>query len=201
MSKRSALSISPTHRASRPAKSGDGFRFTAVVVSHANPSGLRAILGNLRYQSRPPDETLVYVSDPEDLARIREQFPEAKFTVVDNMNDFGHAKRAQGIGEASGDYLGFFNDDDSYDVRYLEKMLAHAPAPVVYCGWSEFEDCEFRVGSSTAGNFIVSAELAREVGYQGRDYAADGQFIGKLAERAQAVKEPSLLYFHNTQER
>jgi hypothetical protein len=170
--------------------------FTAIVTSHSFERGLRHMLGNLRYQTRPPDETLVYVSGACDLERIREEFPEAKIVAVEDEQDWGHAKRELGIKDASCEYLGFFNDDDRYHPSYVEKMLAHAPAGAVYCDWN-IDGCEFRLGSSTSGNFIVLSRIAKEIGYPWRDYCADGYFINEIAARTTPVKVTETLYEWN----
>jgi glycosyl transferase family 2 len=182
---------------------------TAVVCSHANPDGLRHILGSLRYQTRPPDETLVYCSDTPDLLRLREDFPEAQFHERPNLDDWGHEKRAEGLDRATSEWVGFFNDDDSYHVSYLERMLAvaaatgggqTAAADVVYCGWNTYPACTFTYGSSTSGNFLVRTRFAQKVGYPTRRYEADGDFI-EMLNNAGAVKYKleDTIYFHNSQ--
>lgn len=179
-------------------------RFTAVVVSHANEAGLRAILGNLLYQTRKPDEVLVYASETPGLLRVFEDF-DGKFETLavfdePNLEDWGHDKRAKGVWDASGDYLGFFNDDDDYANDYLDKMLAAAEqeqAEIVYCRWNG-QDCALALGSSTSGNFIVSGALARNVGYRHRHYEADGQFLEDLKAWDPVVaKVEESLYTHN----
>lgn len=115
------------------------------------------------------------------------------------MNDWGHADRARGLAHASSEFVGFFNDDDSYDLTYVEKMLTAADkADVVYCAWNEIPDCVFQTCSSTAGNFIVRTELARKAGYNGRDYIADGHFIEAIKTLdPRIVKVDEVLYRHN----
>lgn len=173
--------------------------FTAVVVSHANEPGLRRMLGCLRYQTRPPDEVLVFCSDTRDLARLREDFPEATFSEQPDLADWGHDKRATGLAQAGSEWVGFFNDDDDYDRHYIEQMLAEgSAADVVFCEWNENPGCEFRLYQSTAGNFIVRSNLGRAVGWAGRDYEADGRFIEALnSARARVVKVADRLYTHN----
>jgi hypothetical protein len=177
--------------------------FTAIVCSHDNDPGLRKLLGNLIYQTRKPDEILVFCSDPHDWEQLKEDF-EAHvddWVRCENRRDWGHEKRSQGVELATSDYLGFFNDDDSYAETYVEKMLAAAEGvEVAYCAWSSIPQCTFNFGSSTSGNFIVAREIAQQVGYQGRGYCADGEFIDALtAAGATAVKVDEILYFHNEQ--
>lgn len=176
--------------------------FSAIVTSHSREAGLRAILGCLRYQTRTPDETLVFVSGLlyGEVARLREDFPDVVFATDDDRQDWGHAKRAAGVDAASCDWLGFFNDDDDYQLDYLEKMLAAAAdGDAVYCEWNEYPNCQFRLGSSTSGNFIVKASLARLVGYpDDATYENDGHFINRVASRAErVVKVEEQLYTHN----
>lgn len=175
--------------------------FTAIVVSHANPDGLRRTLGQLRYQTRPPDETLVFCADTPDLARFREEFDDVEFLERPRRNDWGHEDRAEGLDRATGRWTGWFNDDDKHDRTYLERMLGATDPDVdaVYCNWNEFTDCEFRLGSSTAANFIVRTSLARTVGWTSRRYEADGDFIDAFANAAQGrvAKVTDLLYTHN----
>lgn len=179
--------------------------FTAIVTSHQNDGGLRSMLGNLMYQTRPPDATLVIVSRPYEFQALVEDFPHAKFIQDQDRKDWGHFKRHMGIEIVKPEgYLGFFNDDDSYAINYLEQMVGLAEdedADVVYCNWSGVQDCDFRLGSSTSGNFIVRAELAKKVGWRYRDYEADGKFINDLVRKGarKIVKHPSILYYHNIQ--
>jgi len=148
------------------------------------------MLGNLLYQSRKPDETIVLHSgyEPGTTLRLQENFPWVDMWVErPDFQDFGHDKRAHGIELATKDFLGFFNDDDTYDREYVEKMLAAcATGDVAYCKWN-LGDVQFSLGSSTSGNFIVHTELAKSVGYHGRDYSADGQFINAVRERANGI--------------
>jgi hypothetical protein len=169
------------------------------VTSHDNLSGLTQMLGNLMYQTRTPEAISVYCSETPDVARLREDFPDCTFSVQPNMNDWGHDKRSIGIAEATTDYIGFFNDDDEYSNDYVERMMAEAEqgAEIVYCGWNRLPDCSFCLASSTSGNFIVSTPLAKDVGWTGRMYEADGHFIDDLSERSNWItKVEEILYFH-----
>lgn len=168
------------------------------------------MLGNLMYQTRPPDETLVLVSGvpPHVTARLAEDHPHATFRVCVDRQDWGHEKRAEGLSLARKDFVGFFNDDDSYDPTYIEKMMAAVDGyDAAYCAWNVIPNCDFRLCSSTSGNFIVRTSLAKAVGYptvrddEGRlAYSSDGLFINAIAAHgAVAPKVEELLYFHNVQ--
>lgn len=175
--------------------------FTAVVTAHdMNP---RFILGNLRYQTLPPDEIiLLFSGDCGDMVRLREDFPGVVIVPTENYGDWGHAKRALGLSLAQGDVVGFFNADDSYDRRYVEMMMARIEdgADAVYCEWSGVRGCIFALGSSTSGNYVVRTEVGRAAGYHDRHYEADGTFINRINAIAQRVdRVDDLLYFHNIQ--
>ena len=178
--------------------------FTAVATVHENNDGWQYMLLNLEEQTRRPDELIVLYSgvDPIHIWGSM-KFNRGLWSPQPNKNDWGHDKRAKGLMRAKGDYVGFFNDDDSYDLRYIEKMMIAAEmsgADAVYCDWSGIPSCDFCLGSSTSGNYIVRTELGRQVGYTDRHYEADGTFIDKIREAAdRVVKVPELLYWHNQQ--
>lgn len=175
---------------------------TAVVVSHANEHGLRTMLNNLLRQTRPPDEVIACCSDT-DLAGVRGDYPTVAFRRCENRNDWAHEKRAEGLAVAESDWIGFFNDDDSYVDSYLERMLARAEAEnadVVYCAWNEQPHCDFKGWHSTSGNFLCRTELGQRVGWVGRHYEADAEFIdGLVAAGAKVVRVDEILYHHNVQ--
>lgn len=168
-------------------------KFTAVVTAHENFDGLMYVRQMLEGQTRQPDEILVFYSDMPEVCIVGNPRP--------NQNDWGHAKRAEGLEVATGDWVGFFNDDDSYAPDYIEKMLsATESADVVYCGWSGKTDCTFNLGSSTSGNFIVRTDFGRWVGYHSRRYEADGDFIEECrAHDARIRRVDDILYAHNIQ--
>lgn len=163
------------------------------------------MLGQLRYQTRPPDETLVYCADTPDLARLKEDFPEATFHDREARGDWGHEDRAEGLYAATSEWVGFFNDDDTYDRHYLDLMLRGAVgSDAVFCGWQGDHGCDtpgFRLGSSTSGNYLVKTAIGQAAGYTDRTYEADGHFINRIAQLASHVAfVPEVLYFHNKQE-
>lgn len=125
------------------------------------------------------------------------------FLVREDLSDWGHAKRAEGIDIVEADYLFLVNDDDSYDTTFVEKLLTAVDGyDVAYCGWNSIPHCTFRTHNSTSGNFIVRTGLARAVGYDADyGYAADGDFIERLNANGAVIapKVDEVLYFHNHQ--
>lgn len=156
---------------------------------------IKSLLG----QTRAPDEVIVMASDISCIA-AKELYPRVSFYEEPNLNDWGHEKRAKGLDLATSDYTGWFNHDDSYDRTYIEKMMVEADggSDVVFCGWNSIPDPEFRLGSSTSGNYIAKTSYARSVGYKDRHYEADGTFINGLAGLGGKItKVAEVLYFHN----
>ena len=178
-------------------------RFTAIITTHQHDIG--HIMGVLARQTQSPDEVIVMYSDLPEISFCGNlPFPVKFARVQPNRNDWGHEKRdlalEMGLG---GDYLGFFNADDWYDPTYIEKMMEAAErtkAGFVYCAWN-ISPCEPKNDSSTSGNFIVLYEIAWRVGWKGRHYEADGQFINEVVaecnDRNPITYVPERLYRHN----
>lgn len=180
---------------------------SAVLVTHQNEEGLRSMIGNLIYQTVKPWEIIVVHSDysMDRIELLRHDFkgyPMVWFRDR-NRDDWGHEKRAIGLELATGEWCGFFNDDDSYEIDYIEQMMnsaAETNADVVYCAWSGNSECDFSLGSSTSGNFLFKTEIGRQVGYKRREYEADGYFINSLNESgARVTRVDRVLYHHNIQ--
>jgi cytidyltransferase-like protein len=177
---------------------------SAIVVTHANPDGAYRMIGNLLAQTRPPDEIILVATEtPRGILNDLASYETIRVETIDEVGDWGHAKRAHGLELATGDWVGFFNDDDAYLDDYLERMLVAATGDVdvVYCEWNENPGCDFAIYQSTAGNFIVRRELAQKVGWTERRYEADGDFIEALkAAGASVGKVDEILYHHNAEE-
>lgn len=185
-------------------------KVTAVVTAH-NMSP-HAILGDLHYQSRPPDEVLLYISSvpPAEIRKIERDFSWVKVSVEPDLDDWGHAKREKGLEEATGDVIGWFNADDSYELDYISKLLAPIEKfgfDAAFCNWSpNYEKgVRFAAGSSTSGNFLVRVDKARKAGYPERNastgkhnYDSDGRFINSIPGEKHHVDE--VLYHHNSRE-
>ena len=113
-------------------------KFTAVVTAHDDSPG--PIVRNLLDQTRPPDEILLLISAHKHALRLTGFDGPVQVFLVANKNDWGHQKRALGLDLASGDFIGWFNHDDSYEPNYIEEMLdaieRGEDADVAFCNWS-----------------------------------------------------------------
>lgn len=167
--------------------------FTAVVTSHGTPGPAR-ILDVLAAQTVPPDQTILYLSgqDPaeHDGADVR---------LWPNHRDWGHSKRADGLALATGEWVGWFADDDDYRPDYIETMVGH-DADLVYC---DFDNrgrptaARLESGRITCGAIVARTELARQVGWNGRTYEADWDFVADMiAAGARTHHVARLLHFH-----
>src|SRR6185503_5215677 len=142
--------------------------FTAIVTAHDQDIG--PMILNLHSQTRKPDQIKGYWSGDSSYGQAK-LFHDEESNMADlpfyaskqpNMNDWGHEKRDIGLRAASGDFVGFFNADDWYNEKYIEKMMKEAEdceTGLVYCWWRSkdqmFAPCQPILGSSTSGNFIV----------------------------------------------
>lgn len=172
-------------------------RFGAIVVAHANPEGLRHMLGNLIYQSRPPDDIVVLASGltTNDYSEIRIDFNDrARMLMRPDPGDKGHAKRIEGIRLTDADAIGFFNDDDSYDIVYVDRMMWEIEhgADIVFCEFTTIWSNESN--SFEAGYFVVRRKLALRAGY---DKAMILRKRDEHGELPVVAKVPDVLYHHN----
>ena len=176
----------------------------ADLIRELRPS----ILGQLRYQTRPPDETIAVVSDTPNVPQLREHFPDVTFVEQERRGDWGHQARATGLDLATQGWVGWFNSDDMYVNDYLWKMMGECGgADAVFCDWNERPgNAYFGLYGSTAGNFIIRRVVALDVGWptdmvavsgMPPGYANDGRFIDAVvASGATYRKVPELLYWH-----
>jgi len=155
-------------------------------------------------QTRLPSEIIAFASDIDickiDIETINDYVPIIDLYAESNLSDYGHAKRAKGLSMATGDFIGFFNADDSYEPEYIETMMreAESGADVAFCAWNEEHKPLFKYNSSTGGNFIVRTEIGRQAGYTDREYAADGLFIDRIAKLTDKIAfVDRILYYHN----
>lgn len=165
---------------------------TAVIVAHNSP--VEAINAQLLAQEYPPDE-IILVACCMDTHGIPADI------IVNNTHrdDFGHLARDIGLRLATKDYVMFAACDDEYDPKFT-KTLLDANVQFAWCDWHEqgrIVESYVGLGSITSGNFIVETKLAQEVGWNHREYIADGKFCQDVWDRKPTfarIQEP--LYTH-----
>ena len=177
-----------------------------VVTVHATDA--TNILRCIAAQTRLPDAVAVLYSDTSAPPMPDWDIP-TTFWRRPNLSDWGHQKRDEGWRLLDTDFVAFFNADDSYKPEYLERMLrdAYPSTGFIYCNWGERSysgsACEPRLGSSTAGNFIVARSVLESAkGWEGRFYEADGRNIERYVNHSYATHRTvtyvnDFLYAHN----
>lgn len=174
--------------------------FTAVVIAHGDSEKTERCVNMLKQQTYKDIEINVYCSDLGMLT----MHSDVNYFNQPNRNDFGQEKAAHGLNAARGTYVGFFNIDDEYESNYIEKMVRKAKAEdldLVYCDFINKEGSTIfgqpKINIGTRGMFIVRTDVGRKIGYNHRDYGADGRFLEELV--AAGVKHARLeevLYRH-----
>lgn len=174
--------------------------FTAVVVAHGDVEQTEKCIKMLKEQTYKDTEILVFYSD----MKPDPQYPDVNYLIQPNRNDWGQEKASHGLNAARGDYVGFFNIDDEYESSYIEKMIKKAKSEnldLVYCDFTSKEGSTIfgqpKLNIGTRGMFIVRTEFGRSVGYNHRDYGADGKFLEELvAAGAKHARLEDVLYRH-----
>lgn len=166
---------------------------SAVIVTHATPP--QAIIKHLKTFNRVPDEIIVVAC----CVGLHGVTADIKVQNV-HRDDFGQLARDIGLRLATKDMVMFVNTDDEYDPEFTEKLLA-ADVQLAYCDWNEndlrIQESYVSLGTITSGNFIVDRELAQSVGWNHRDYIADGRFVMEVMERSPTyTRIPEVLYTH-----
>lgn len=134
------------------------------------------------------------------------------------FNDHGHSLRALGLQRTAGDYVLITNDDNYYlpsFLRYVNGAIAAAAPDIVLVDMIHghafpggrlqlahtlFETC-LQPGGIDMGCAVVRGDLARQVGFNGREFAADARYFQEVARARgrdlRVVKIPRVLFVHN----
>lgn len=127
----------------------------------------------------------------------------------DHYADHGHSLRAIALNEPklNTEWLLWTNDDNYYVPTFLEWMLGAGEdhdLDLVMCDMlhdhREYQvlPAKLKRGHIDVGAFIVRVELAKRIGFNHRDYAADWHFLEELLEEDISVgKMPAVLFVHN----
>lgn len=174
---------------------------TIVVIAHQNEAQLLSCIQAIQNQTQQNKEILVYYSGIEMDSLADEN---VHFFNQPDRNDWGQEKAAHGLNAARGKYVCFMNIDDEYKNTYLMRMYEKAEAEeldLVYCDFVNKERTiilgQPKLNIGTRGMFLVRSEFARSVGYNHRDYGADGRFLEELVEAgAKHARLEEVLYIH-----
>ena len=176
------------------------FTTTAVIIGHEDREALIEAIQSVYLQTLPPDEVIACVCcmSPEYLVEYG-----ADIVVNDkHQNDVGQRFCDYGLKLASKDYVWFYSSDDYYDDNWLASMQVE-PTDIILGGFDSrlvgrVEHSQPIIGQVTRGSFLVRREFAQKVGYNGREYSSDGQFIRDLVEAgASHCSVDKVLYKHN----
>lgn len=174
--------------------------FTAVVLAHGDVAQMERCINMIKNQTFKDVEVLVFYSD----MKLETVLPDVHYFEQPNKNDWGQEKVSHGLNAARGEYVGFFNIDDEYESNYIERMIKKArteKADLVYCDFVSKEGVTIfgqpKLNIGTRGMFIVRADFGRKVGYNHRDYGADGRFLEEAVEAgAVHIRLEDILYRH-----
>lgn len=156
-----------------------------VLTAHKDREELMTALRSAQLQTWPGREVIALACCIPGLERMSQQGEQPELQLVECQEDFGHAKRAQGLELARGDWVMFWAADDLYHVDFLRTMVLAgraSGADLVACDWipkwrGSMMKTQPRTGQVTSGNFIVRRSVALHAGYRHRHYEADGAFI------------------------
>jgi hypothetical protein len=112
---------------------------------------------------------------------------------------WGHPYRQLGIDRCidnEADFIGLNNDDNYLTPGYFEQLV-HA----LQANDADFAICQMlhsysgygvvpaepKAGCADVGNWLASADLIRQVKWEGTDFLADGRFVERLAAKARRV--------------
>lgn len=170
---------------------------TAVVLSHQNKDQVVHMLKRLSEQTVKPDEVILSVCcmDVSDLV--------ADVKVVDtHADDFGHGHCDKGLRLSTSDYTFFASADDDYDDTFIEALSAKN-ADLILGGFRSHLAGDVRiskpcVGEVTRGSFLIKTVTGQRIGYSGRGYSYDGQFILDVVKSGATVENVAeILHYHN----
>jgi len=164
---------------------------TAIIVSHG--ASFKNAFEQVQKQLVKPDEIICVVC----CGKI--DIPADIRVYNSHRDDWGHLARDIGLRLATKDYIWWVNCDDEYRPDFTSKLL-QAGVQLAWCDWDEqgrIQESYVGLGTITAGNFIVERELAQSVGWNHREYIADGLFCQDVWDKQPTfARVPEVLYYH-----
>lgn len=174
---------------------------TAVVLGHGNREQLDQTLKDIEAQTVKPTEVIVCaccmdISDVESDIRLTD----------DHKNDVGQRFCDWGLRLSNSDYTFFASCDDYYDPKWIESLLGaiedtdQYPELILGAFHSHLvgaiTNSSPNMGSVTRGSFLVRTDVGRNIGYTGRDYNSDGDFVVRVAQSGSWVNTQEIHYWH-----
>jgi GT2 family glycosyltransferase len=187
-----------------------------IAVAYQRPVPLQTLCNSFIVQTSP-DWELVIVHDgpaPDDVRVGVPKHEKILFLESNERNGFyGHPNRRkmlQDIPAGADDYILITNDDNYYVPTYVKFMLSSAVGKpgLIYCdtvhSYFGHDVLKSRLKKDfiDMGAFIVRADVAKAVGFNSDDYAADGIYCEECVSYCQAhglgtVYLPKPLFVHN----
>lgn len=191
---------------------------TIIVSTHKRLPALGVLIGSFLCQTHqdwhmviihdgPDDDFLVFSERYQGGGRFR------WIQTAERYGNWGHELRSIGLNHVGTPWLMWTNDDNYYVPTFLERMLEAAgehDLDMAICNmlhdshggqenYYHVLDAQLERGKIDIGCFIVRAEMAKQVGFNGRDYAADWQFVSELLETCnpRVGKVSEVLCVHN----
>jgi hypothetical protein len=178
-------------------------------------SQLRCLLASLEAQTHEDWRAIVVHDGPVDdrdtckdlvdLCRGRTHL----LITGERLGQFGHPNRRLAIEGLQGcQWIGLTNEDNYYMPVFMEwlvsegqrrdALLVHADMVHSHKLWQVLSTSPKR-GRLDLGGMLVRAELATRVPFDNYEFAGDGHWINKLAEKAgnRVAKVPAVLFVHN----
>lgn len=178
------------------------FSVTAVVLGHGNKEQILQLLKDLKAQTKPPDEIIACVCCM-DVSGIEAD----KILTDSHKDDIGQRFCDWGLRLADSDYTFFASSDDFYDSEWVESLVGAVddfdryPDLILGAFHSHLvgaiTNSSPNMGSVTRGSFLVKTSTGQSVGYNGRDYNADGDFVVRVANVGGSwVNTQDIHYWH-----
>lgn len=175
-------------------------------------AALLCLVHSFRAQTYTNWEMLVIHDGPgSGMGGAFKRLEEPRVTLLETeerKHNFGHPHRQLGIDQAKGTWLMLTNGDNYYVPTFIEALLYEASArkaDFAYCDmvhshkqWKPMS-CQPRYRYLDLGGLIVKTALARQVPFNRTNFAADGDWINRLADKARGriAKVAATLFVHN----
>lgn len=187
---------------------------TFIISAYDQPDELMLALLSLKVQTEPDWEAIVCdnskrVKNSAAVSLINDPRVRIEWTGKKCTNCFQSANLV--VPKATGKYLCFPSCDNYYVPQFLELMLAHDPADLIYCdmlhdprgGNGEYRvwNVKPKISCIDKCGFLLKRELFQpfpwQLGQEGPT-AADGMLVETLVKSGvKTAKAPGVLWVHN----